>query len=312
MLSTWVFISALAIKKDVELNQGKASKRTVPVSRFSKIVYYQSDQLNGFKMIADELIMTSENDLSFNAPIGGFYKGLDYEFRSEKGAYVAKSKTLNLLNGFLKNDQASYKANMILYNTELKRLIAVGDVVTKMDNKSAQNTISLTGKELEAYFETREMTLKDDVVGTIKPYLGYKRKISFKTDKLNYSGDLSEVTLKGNVSLSNGNFDVTAHKGEIFLENQNKKLKYFALYDDIKFIEKFKLKDGSKVTRKAFAEKMEGIDLDREVVLTGAPRVLQGTDVIRGYKITLRENIDVIEVDDSQSFFQFKKQKRKQ
>lgn len=311
MMSIWVFISAQAIKKDEELNLKRIVKKNVPVSRFNKIVYFQTDFEKGFKMIADELVMSSANDLSFTAPVGAFYKGMDYAFNSKKGAYVAKNKTLNLVEGIIENKEFSYQANTILYNTDKKRLIAVGDVITKIDNKSAQNKISLTGSELEAYIDSQKMVLKDNVEGIIKPYLGYKRKIRFNTDELTYLGESSEVALKGNVALTNGNFNVTAHRGEIFLENQNKKLKYFALYDDIKFKESFRLRDGSKVTRKAFAEKMEGIDLDREVILTGAPRVLQGTDVIRGYKITLRENIDVIEVDDSQSLFQFKQQKRK-
>ena len=81
------------------------------------------------------------------------------------------------------------------------------------------------------------------------------------------------------------------------------------LYDDIKLVEKLKLDDGTTSTRKAYSEKLEGYMREAKIVLTGAPRVEQGSDLIQGYQITLRENVELVEVDDSQTSFTIKRNK---
>jgi lipopolysaccharide export system protein LptA len=105
-------------------------------------------------------------------------------------------------------------------------------------------------------------------------------------------------------------FDMLAGKAELFLENYNKSLKYYSLYDDIRLQERLKLKDGTEIVRKAFADKIEGYNHERKLVLTGSPRVIQGSDVIKGYKVTLRENLEMVEVDDSASSFTIKKKQK--
>jgi lipopolysaccharide export system protein LptA len=63
------------------------------------------------------------------------------------------------------------------------------------------------------------------------------------------------------------------------------------------------------IERKAFAERLEGFGREEKMILSGAPRVEQGNDVIKGYRITVRENTDLIEVDDAMSDVQMKKKK---
>ena len=46
-------------------------------------------------------------------------------------------------------------------------------------------------------------------------------------------------------------------------------------------------------------------------MLSGAPRVVQGNDVIKGYLITLREKMEFIEVEDALSDVQVKKDENK-
>ena len=48
----------------------------------------------------------------------------------------------------------------------------------------------------------------------------------------------------------------------------------------------------------------------KKFYLTGSPRVIQGSDVIKGYKVTLRENLEMVEVDDSASSFTIKKKQK--
>ena len=133
----------------------------------------------------------------------------------------------------------------------------------------------------------------------------------FKANRVELNMLKSLVSLSDNVLLHRNNYDLEAQKAEIFLENYNKKLKYYVLYDDIKLEEKLSMNDGSKQMRKAYSEKLEGYMAEEKVVLTGAPRVEQGEDLIKGYQIILRENVELVEVDDSQSSFDLNKDKDK-
>jgi lipopolysaccharide export system protein LptA len=122
-------------------------------------------------------------------------------------------------------------------------------------------------------------------------------------------GKTSEMRLRQDVYLKRGDMQVTSEKGEVFLENKNKKLKYFVLNDDVKVTEKLVDATGKPITRKAFAERMEGFGEDR-LVLSGAPRVEQGKDVVKGYRITLREKMEFLEVEDAMSDLETKKTKK--
>ena len=77
--------------------------------------------------------------------------------------------------------------------------------------------------------------------------------------------------------------------------------------DDVKMSEKMETREGIQ-TRQAFAERLEGFGREQKMVLSGAPRVEMGKDVIKGYRITIRENVDLIEVDDAMSDVQVKRQ----
>ena len=80
-------------------------------------------------------------------------------------------------------------------------------------------------------------------------------------------------------------------------------------YDDIKLVEQLNTSEGNSQTRRAYSEKLEGYMSQGKIVLTGAPRVEQGDDLIKGYQITLRENVELVEVEEAQSSFKLKKEK---
>jgi len=70
------------------------------------------------------------------------------------------------------------------------------------------------------------------------------------------------------------------------------------LYDDVKVVERVET-ERATFERKAFSEKLEGISSEEMVILTGYPKVYQLDDFIKGNKIILRENNEVVEVDDA-------------
>ena len=111
------------------------------------------------------------------------------------------------------------------------------------------------------------------------------------------------MTLIGNVKLIKQGLTALSREGEIFMDNYNKKLKYYTLIDDVKLTEKVKLEDGSSFIRTAVAEKLDGLVAEEKNILTGFPKVFQQGDVITGNRITIRENNQVVEVDDANTDF---------
>ena len=127
---------------------------------------------------------------------------------------------------------------------------------------------------------------------------------------MNLDGEKSFAYLEGGVRIVREGYDITAGKAEMFLDNYNKSLKYFVLNDDVKVSEKIDGPEGHQM-RRAFSERLEGFGKEQKMVLTGAPRVEMGKDVIKGYRITIRENVDLVEVDDAMSDVQVKRQNLK-
>jgi lipopolysaccharide export system protein LptA len=138
----------------------------------------------------------------------------------------------------------------------------------------------------------------------------YEGKMIFRSRELDIHGLESLAHLEGDVYMKRDTYEISSGKADLYLENFNKSLKYFVLNDDVKLTEKLNTPEGL-IERKAFAERLEGFGREQKMVLSGAPRVEMGKDVIKGYRITIRENVDLLEVDDAMSDMQVKKAKRK-
>ena len=89
----------------------------------------------------------------------------------------------------------------------------------------------------------------------------------------------------------------------IWLKNYHRGVKYFVLFDDVRLLEKLKLVNGEEIIRKAFSEKVEGFPLERKLVLSGYPKVLQGRDVIKGNQVIIREENEIVEILNTNSKF---------
>ena len=73
--------------------------------------------------------------------------------------------------------------------------------------------------------------------------------------------------------------------------------------DDVLVKESFQLPDGTTIDRKAVSEQLEGIVSEDKYILTGYPKVFQDKDILKGNKIVLRENNEIIEVDNANTSF---------
>ncbi len=263
--------------------------------------YYIDKNKPAFKIDSDELTLsaTSSKVFGFN-PVGIIYREIyPIFFQSKNFQLFLKKKEIileNKVEASLK-DTKLYANKIHLYSIENK-LEAEGSVQTVTTSEADGKKIVVYADFANGFFEPKSFEYKGSVVGTIKRKKLYEKDLTFKTDFMSYTAASSQIELKGNVELTKENFKANALRGQIFIENYNKKLKYYALYDDVKLEERVH-SDGHLLERKAFAERLEGIMSERKIILTGYPKVFQEKDVIKGNRITIRENIETVEVDDA-------------
>lgn len=173
-----------------------------------------------------------------------------------------------------------------------------------------RDELTINSDEIKAFFQQKYTIHKGNVFGIIKRPLLHEPPTDFSTDSLSFYYDQGQVNLEGTVYVKHGEYDVKSRKGEILIENFNKKLKYFTFDDDVVVEQKSPKIPGGK--RLAYAEKVESVRSEGTVILTGAPRVIQGRDIVKGNKITLREGASLIEVDDAASNIIYEQKQPKQ
>ena len=304
---------------------GTTSAPVIPTNKpdqleesFFKGVNYFSIQNNKpfLELETDELSISNTEGLllCFN-PVGSLYR-YDREnkpmepiiFQSKNSRVLLKKKSLYL----------DKNVEIKMANTTLTaENVSITDNGEQIDANENVKTISLIQKTNDqilinshraSYFPKKQLyTYRTNVTGEVVRKRVYEEGVSFATDQLVFNVPESLITLDGKVTFKKDNLDAFANRGEVFLENYNKKLKYYALYDDVRLQETLS-QNGKPLVRKAFAEKLEGITSEKRIILTGFPKVFQLKDVIKGNRITIRENVEIVEVDDANSSITIQKE----
>ena len=220
-------------------------------------------------------------------------------FQSKNCRVLLKMKDLFLENDAqISSGQTSLKAHKIFVKANGEEIVAQDDVVTTTNILKTSDQVIINSNKANYRPKDRLFQYQDHVYGFIKRKKHYEESLAFSTDLLMLNTPQSLVSMKGNVTFKKENLEANANRGEVFLENYNKRLKYYALYDDVRLQERL-INNGKTLVRKAFAEKLEGLISEKKIVLTGFPKVFQQKDVIKGNKIVIRENVETVEVDDA-------------
>lgn len=231
---------------------------------------------------------------------------LPLAYKAKSGIYRNEKQSLILEgNVIMNNDQSTIRADSVSFDQAKDAIRAEGDVWTEAVSLQSLDRIQVEADSVHYKLKERLGDYTGHVRGTVIRRRPYEESLKFKSSRLFMDLPKEKLELNEDVWMSKLLMTASAQKGEIFLENYNKKLKYFALYDDVKVDETVKT-GGRTFTRKAFGQKLEGMMSDGRLILTGFPRVLQLRDVIQGNRIVLRENNEVIEVDDASSNFELK------
>lgn len=274
---------------------------------FQDVKYFVSKEFGTrMKVHADEAsILDKGNRIVFFNPIGQgeTKKGDIFDYKAKRGLYL---KTQNYLMLETEVDVTSVnmkmKSNQAEFFTAEDRVVAKGDVKSWALDARTKDRIRLFSDFGEWNLKTNVGEFKGQVDGTIKRFKVYEESVDFKSEILKLNMLTSIMNLEQKVFIKKQDFTATAHRGEILLDNYNKKLKYYSLSDDVKVTEKL-LVGGKPLIRKALAEHLDGHMNENKVVLTGSPRVFQESDTIKGNIIILRPDTEVVEVDDANTNF---------
>ena len=317
--TSFVVATALVVSKAVGIKEDDISASDVldveiiEESTFESMDYYALQ--NGLKTLAlnaSTLRIVNQSDLYFTRPDGLLYNnaGEEIAFQAKEGKFKNLKEEL-FLDGdvVFKASDGDYQARELYYNGSKDFLEAKGTIEAKLLDSSTKDKINISSNYMSSWINEQRSLFIGDVNGQVKRDRVYEGSFSFKSERMELNRNKSLITLNQNVFLERNNYDLQAQRAEIFLENYNKKLKYYVLYDDIKLVEQLNTSEGNSQTRRAYSEKLEGYMSQGKIVLTGAPRVEQGDDLIKGYQITLRENVELVEVEEAQSSFKLKKEK---
>lgn len=231
------------------------------------------------------------------------------QYEAKKGFLIQKENKVIFENKVKFNmNKSLLRADKVTYFMDKEEISSIGNVYTlsKSKDKLSAEKIQVWSNISNSWPSLNKSTYLGNVRGIIKRKKVYEESVRFRSEKVDVNLNTLKIDLIENVQLKKQLLIADSHRGEIFLENYNKKLKYFVLYDDVKVVEKVELeKDGrvSSFERRAFGEKLEGIMSENKIILTGYPKVFQQKDVITGNKIVLRENNEIVEVDDANTNF---------
>ncbi|MBT4791101.1 MAG: LPS export ABC transporter periplasmic protein LptC [Halobacteriovoraceae bacterium] len=286
-----------AVKHDVE-------------SLFVGVHYFRLlDLVPNFELKSKSLVITNNNLFNFIDPRGVFLsKDSQTRYQANKGFLNQSTSNLELFGDVrLADEYSDYVSDTLKYDGKNEIIYANGNVSSQVIDKKTLDIIKLSSHKLTSYMAEKRVELMGSVKGRLIRKRRYETGFKFRAEEAEFNSPKSRLELAKSVKIYRNNYYLKAEKAEIFLENYNKKLKYYVLYDDVKLEEKLQLTNGKLQTRRAYSEKLEGHQRSGKIVLTGAPRVEQGRDVIKGYQITLHENVEMVEVDDSQSSFNLKR-----
>lgn len=277
---------------------------------FSDVHYFQKREDKPEVTLVGKELMITGDDVSVVAPIGDIYlaEGKNYHYQALTGSYIKSRQEINLIgNVEVKNKQGNMKCQKGYILVANKYAECAEDVVTNVTDLRNGDQLYIKSRMTRMWWSREYMQFLGNVSGSLKRKYAFEGGVKFSSEKLSLTNSELKAEFENNVQFEYEGVKSRSGRAELFLENYNKELKYYVLYDDIEVEQKIEPVGGDPFIRKAFSEVLEAFNRERKIVLKGAPRVLQGKDMTRGYKITLFLDREIMEVDDSSSVIKIKK-----
>ncbi len=280
------------------------------VSHMEDVQYYKLGE-NGpeLELNAFYLKMQGKNKMEFNLPDGIYYSSQDrtLKYRAASANYSGKKNIIEMIGDVqVETLDSVIKSKNAVYDIGKERVDLDGNVISKTFDRVNGDSVVITSSEAVGFPKENRLAYKGQVRGEVKRKRVFEGGVSFGSEELKMDLNQSQIDLIGDVVFEKQQVKATSRRGQIFLQNYNKKLKYYALFDDVKVVEKLPPSAGVD-ERKAFSEVLEGHVREKKLVLSGSPKVIQGENIIQGNLITLFEKTQVVEVDDAATNLKFEK-----
>jgi lipopolysaccharide export system protein LptA len=315
LVNGFIIASAFRLKKEEAQKSTTAATLAPEFTEIENLDYFHlKESIPQLSLSAQKMRSQAEELAEFDFPKGLYNyreKNQTLRYQAEFGRYK-KSKDVLLLERKVRvvSDEEEYLADRVKYFFKKDLILGSGGVTFKGQDPKSKDALEVHADRMRANPNNQFSRFKGNVHGSMQRKKKYEGKTTFSAQQLELKGLESLAHLEGDVRMQRQTYTITAGKADIYLENYNKSLKYFVLNDDVKVTETMQTPEGT-VQRKAFSERLEGFGREQKMVLSGAPKVEQGTDVVKGYRITIRENMDLIEVDDAMSDVQVKREEDK-
>lgn len=295
--------------------------------RFSFVDYYIQKGVNPFVYLQANKLTLKQN---INTVYMEYPRGTAYNKDQKYLRYNAKSGTIFLDKNvmhlerdvYLYDENSEVRSNKAQYLADSDFFEAQENVKSKTLVEKTKDKVYIQSDKVISWPNKKIANYIGNVEGHIDRARPYEPRVDFKSNTLNIDVNNSYIEMLNNVYLKRNYAEARAIRGEIFLENYNKSLKYYVLYDDVRLVERVPAKNGKEggraggdgstdttgiIERRGYAEKLEGLVKEEKIVLTGYPKLIQGKDIVKGNKITFYENSEIVEVNDSSSSFILKK-----
>lgn len=232
------------------------------------------------------------------------------DYQSHKGRFVELTQTLYLEQDVWIHDRKTQMwGDKGLYKVALSYAHLKGNVRSETILEKSQDVLKISANELLSWPKKNYAYYDQNAHGVLERSKQYLPSIYFQSHIISCDLNKNLIQLFEEVQLKQENMKANSRKGEIFLENLTRKVRTYSLYGDVRLVEKIdsQRRDSKGVPlfieRRSFSERLDGYMNENKVVLTGMPKVVQEHDVIKGNKISLFFNNEVMEVEDSHSNF---------
>lgn len=295
------------IKVSDESGNLKDEKEYYYLQKFVKAQYfYRAPGDNDLYFAANQIYFDSSRDVLFELPQG-------FVVDDKLGSLIFKSKRAKLLKSARVvefQDQISFSSSQFqlsstqgIYQMDPGIFNGTYEIKSKVIDEKSSDVVEVESQKITMYLKERKALYENKVVGAVKRKRKFDGNFNFSSDQFLLDWNNSYANLNRNVVLKDRQFLIKSHRADIFLENFNKKLKYYVFYDDVSLKQSYRDIKNQLMERSAFAEKMEGFAFEKKFVLSGAPKVVQGRDMIKGNQITIYQNSNLVEINDSAANF---------
>ncbi len=286
--------------KELEIPKSNAPEMSVV---YDSNVFIRKAGIPFIHVKSKKLTMNQTNQHYYlTTPIGEYYSNANGPifFNGKFGFLNGDTKFLQLKEEVeLKNETSVVTTDLANYNLNREEFETIGSVKSRHLDQKSLDKIFIDSDRAFLLNKEQLSVYEGNVNGRVDRHKVYEPSVYFKSDTLRADLQNSIIYLNNNVYLKKLKSVATSLRGEIYLESYNKKLKYYALYDDVKVVEEYTNPQGQLVKREAYGEKVDGFVLEQKTVLSGNPKVVQGTDIVKGNKITIYDQNELVEVDDS-------------